>query len=425
MRVRRTGIVLILLSLLASTAFGQSGAPRLATHYQPGNVAFSLGAGFGFGGRGVGVSLYPGAEFIVAKIRPADVLSIDFGAGARGGFTFRSYGTTPAAGYIALGGAPFVSAHMGLRGFTGNEVAEYLDRIDIYTAFGLGYLAYVPTGAAGAIDGGLAFANFSGVNYFLTDSFAVSLGTNYLTSWASGVGGAFSTGVGVMIKIGPAEEVGERIDIGVPNLSRMSGDLMYTNFAALYWASVALGGYLPGDETFDEGDGIRFHHRYRSVEDGDIDEIEFSRALLDADGEGSQWWRIEFFFEEDDLAFEVRVRDDGGIELMRYVDPSTEEVTTYTPTDPYLWRSHDDVMWTEEELRDYRVGSEEVTVPAGTFTTERIEATEDEFSYTWWMAENVPGRVVRFAGTAQDGSDVSGELLEILRDVTSPWGSPR
>ncbi|MFW6232122.1 MAG: hypothetical protein ACOC37_03610, partial [Spirochaetota bacterium] len=151
----------------------------------------------------------------------------------------------------------------------------------------------------------------------------------------------------------------------------------------------------------------------------------FSRALLDADGEGSQWWRIEFFFEEDDLAFEVRVRDDGGIELMRYVDPSTEEVTTYTPTDPYLWRSHDDVMWTEEELRDYRVGSEEVTVPAGTFTTERIEATEDEFSYTWWMAENVPGRVVRFAGTAQDGTDVSGELLEILRDVTSPWGSPR
>ncbi|MFW6260919.1 MAG: hypothetical protein ACOC6J_04980, partial [Spirochaetota bacterium] len=271
MRVRRTGIVLILLSLLASTAFGQSGAPRLATHYQPGNVAFSLGAGFGFGGRGVGVSLYPGAEFIVAKIRPADVLSIDFGAGARGGFTFRSYGTTPAAGYIALGGAPFVSAHMGLRGFTGNEVAEYLDRIDIYTAFGLGYLAYVPTGAAGAIDGGLAFANFSGVNYFLTDSFAVSLGTNYLTSWASGLGGAFSTGVGVMIKIGPAEEVGERIDIGVPNLSRMSGDLMYTNFAALYWASIALGGYLPGDETFDEGDGIRFHHRYRSVEDGDID----------------------------------------------------------------------------------------------------------------------------------------------------------
>lgn len=425
MRFRRTVIVLVVLSILAAGVAAQTSVPRLATHYQPGNVALSLGAGLGFGGGGFGVSLYPGAEIIVAKIRPADVFSIDFGAGARGAFTFRSYGTTPAAGYIALGGAPFVSAHMGLRGFTGNEVAEYLDRIDIYTSFGLGYLAYVPTGAAGAIDGGLAFANFSGINYFLTDSFAVSLGTNYLTSWASGVSGAFSTGIGVMIKIGPAEEVGERIDIGVPDLSRMSGDLMYTNFAALYWASVALGGYLPGDDAFDEGDGIRFHHRYRSVEDGDVEEIEFTRALIDADGEGSQWWRIEFFFEEDELAFEVRVRDDGGIELMRYVDPATEQVTTYTPSDPYLWRSYDDVLWTEDELEDRRVGSERVTVPAGTFETDRIEAEEDEFSYTWWLTEDVPGRVVRFAGTSADGTDVSGELLEILSDVTSPWGSPR
>jgi hypothetical protein len=424
MRLRRMFIALACLSIFAAGAVAQSGAPRLATHYQPGNVAFSLGAGLGFGGGDFGVSLYPGAEIIVAKIRPADVFSIDFGAGARGAFTFRSYRTRPASGYVALGGAPFVSAHMGLRGFTGNEVAEYLDRIDIYTSLGLGYLAYLPTGTARQIDGGLAFANFSGVNYFITDNLAVSLGTNYLTSWANGVRGDFTAGIGVVVKFGPGEDVGERIDIGMPDLSGLSGDLMYTQFAALYWASVALGGYLPGDDTFDEGDGIRFYHRYRSVEDGDVEEIEFTRALIDADADGAQWWRVVFFFEDDDLAFEVRVNDERGIELMRYIDPATEDVTTYAPDDPYLWTSYDD-LWTAEELDERRVGFERVTVTAGTFDAERIEATEEEYRYTWWMNEDVPGRVVKFEGTTEEGTSVSGELLEIMTDVTSPWGSPR
>lgn len=424
MRRRGIFIALAVLSMLAADAFAQSGAPRLATHYQPGNVAFSLGAGLGFGGSGLGVSLYPGAEVIVAKIRPADAFSIDFGAGARGGFTFRTYGTTPASGYLALGGAPFVSAHMGLRGFAGSEFADYLDRIDIHTSLGLGYLTYIPTGTTGPIDGGLALANFSGINYFLTDNLAISLGTNYLMSWASNVPGAFTTGVGVVLKFGPAEEVGERVDIGIPDLSGMSGELMYTNFAALYWASVALGGYLPGDDTFDEGDGIRFHHRYRSVEDGDIEEIEFTRALLGADADGAQWWRIEFLLEDDELAFEVRVNEDRGIELMRYLDPATEQVTTHTPGDPYLWTTYDE-MWTKEELEEHRVGSERVTVTAGTFDTDRIEATEEDYTYTWWMNEEVPGRVVKFAGTTEDETSVSGELLEILSGVTSPWGSPR
>ncbi|MFW5742384.1 MAG: hypothetical protein ACOC2D_03840 [Spirochaetota bacterium] len=424
MRVRRVLIALACLSILSIGAVAQSGVPRLATHYQPGNVAFSLGAGLTFGGGGLGVSLYPGTEIIVAKIRPADVFSLDFGAGARGAFTFHSYRTSPASGYVALGGAPFVSAHMGLRGFTGNEVAEYLDRIDIYTSLGLGYLAYRTTGAARYGDGGLAFANFSGVNYFITDNLAVSLGTNYLGGWTSGVSGDFSAGIGVVVKFGPGEEVGERIDIGMPDLSGLSGDLMYTHFAALYWASVALGGYLPGDDTFNEGDGIRFYHRYRSVEDDEVEEIEFTRALIDADADGAQWWRIVFFFEEDDLAFEVRVNDDRGIELMRYIDPETEDVTTYTPDDPYLWTSYDD-LWTEEELEERRVGSERVTVTAGTFDTERIEADDEEYRYTWWMNEDVPGRVVKFEGTAEERTSVSGELLEILTDVTSPWGSPR
>ena len=105
--------------------------------------------------------------------------------------------------------------------------------------------------------------------------------------------------------------------------------------------------------------------------------------------------------------------NDERVELMRYLDPATEDVTTYAPDDPYLWTSYDD-LWTAEELEERRVGFERMTVTAGTFDAERIEATEEEYRYTWWMNEDVPGRVVKFEGTTEEDERVSGELLEIL-----------
>lgn len=422
MKTARVATLILAALLLAVPVTAQESSSILATHYQPGNVAFSLGAGAGFGG-GFGATLYPGAEIIVAKVRPAGLFSLDFGLGAKGALSvWRS--SFSDVGYYSIGVTPLVSAHLGLRGFAGSELAEYLDRIDLFTSFGLGYQLVVPTGTtAGDATGGLAFANFSGVNYFLTDSIALTVSSNYLSSGSTL--GAFSAGIGVVFKIGPAEELGERVSLSIPDLSRLTGEAMYINFASLYWASVSLGGYLPNDETFDVGDGIRFRHRYRSADGQETDEIEFTRALLSQDGDGSRWWRYEFVIDEETLGFEARVNADSEITLMRYLDPGTDEVITYEPEDGDLWRSFEEGDFlTAEELDELRTGTERITVPAGTFRTERIETSEDEYAFTWWLSDEVPGRVVRFQGTSDEAEGTDGELLEVLRGVTSPWGAP-
>lgn len=421
MRPRGVLLVLLLVFALAGTATAQETGPWLGTHYQPGNTAFSLAAGAGFAG-GFGVSAYPGAEFIVTKFRPGDVLSVDIGAGVKGAFSFWNY-SGGNYGYLSLGAAPFVSAHFGLRGFAGNEIAEYLDRLDFFSAIGLGYTMFVPTGDwAGLAEPqpGFGFANFSGVNIFLTDQIALTLSSNYISGYDAG----FSAGFGVVYKIGPAEEIGERIDIS--GLGQMSGDLMYVNFAALYLTTIAMGGYMPSDDTFEDGDGIRFWHRYRDPEDTeDVEEMEFTRALLHTNDDGTKWWRFEFMVDDEELPFEALIGQEGGIRQLRYIDPATEGVVTYTPDDPYLWEDYeDDDFWTSEDLEDMRAGSERIRVPAGSFRTDRLEAEEEGYTYTWWLSDEVPGRVVKFEGESDDMENVQGELREIMTNVVTPWGVP-
>jgi len=426
---RRTLLVLVLAFVLAVAVLpAQVSAPWFGTHYQPGNVAFSLGAGLGFGG-GFGISLYPGAEIIFAKVRPADVFSIDFGAGVKGAFSSWTYGVSPSYGFMTLGAAPFVSAHFGLRGFSGGELANYLERLDFFTAFGLGYQTFIPTGSWGSIaepTGGLAFANFSGLNYFLTESIAITVNTNYFYGWNSSVSaGAFSTGIGVVFKIGPAEEIGERAVFEIPDVDAMTGNLMYANFAALYWTSVALGGYMPSDDTFEVGDGIRVWHRYWSDDEDDVEEIEFTRALLHENADGAKWWRFEFFVDDEELPFEALVNSENEIEIMRFIDPATDEVGSFVPRDTSIWNAYEEEeFWSSEELSDMQVGTERVRVPAGTFQTERYESSEDEYTYTWWLSDEVPGRVVKFEGVSQQTENVSSELLEVNSGVTTPWSIP-
>lgn len=423
MRPRRILLVLLLVFFVLGATAAQSTAPWIGTHYQPGNMAFSLGAGVGFN-YGFGVGLYPGAEYIFTKIRPGDAFSLDFGAGVKGAFTYWNYPYS-SGGYLGLGAAPMISAHFGLRGFTGTEFADYLSRLDFFTSLGLGYHVRVPVGGSTTGAAGLAIANFSGLNYFLTDSIALTLSSNYWYGFGSTVSpGNFSASIGFVYKIGPAEEIGEGVDISGPGFAGITGELMYTNFAALYWSSIALAGYMPSDETFDEGDGIRFWHRYRS-EDDDVDEMEFTRALLHINDDGSRWWRFEFFVDDEEMAFEALVNTDDGIEQLRYIDPESDDVVTHTPSNPYLWRTYEeDDFWTSEELADMRTGTERVRVPAGSFQTERLETSDEGYTYRWWVTDEVPGRVVKFEGISEDKENVSGELVDVLTNVRTPWDIP-
>ncbi len=422
-QILRLVAVAAMLLACVTTVPAQDEAPWLGSYYMPGNLVFTLGGEASFR-NGFGVRAVPGFEVMVAKTRPGDAFALDFGAGVRGLAGFHRF--TMDYGYSVFAVAPMLSAHLGFRGlrFPGSE---YLERVDLFTALGPSYSFFNTTGRWPTTrpQAGLGIASANGLNFFLTDNLAVTVSGTYFGRFGGTYRGAFATGLGILYRIGPMEELAERDPIVVPRVERptFTGPIMYTTFVSLYWSTIAMGGFWYDDETFEEGQGVRVQYRYQQGRN--TEQMEYLRALLRINPDGTRWWRFVFDTDED-LAFEALIDDDYSLLRIRYLDPGTERVEEFVPDDPRVWQQAAmEARREEASVAPTTIGSARITVTAGTFDTDVYTYEEDEYAFTWWVAENVPGRVVQLEGSSGDMDEIHGELLEILSGVRSPWGEPR
>ncbi len=420
--VGRALLVVALLLAVGTAGISQESTGWWGSYYMPGNFIGMVDVGLGSYAGSASIDLSGGAEFIVTKFRPADLFAIDIGLSARGIF---SLWRPPLAGrgYAAFGGGVSPVAHFGFRGFD-FPFAEYLERLDVFASVGLGFLGYGLSGDWTGIsepNGGLRFISSNGFNYFLTDSISVSLVYTYWGDWSS-------ASIGARLKLGPKEPLAERADFGVLDdvtltAASLSGDMAYLQFSALYWAILGFGGYVADDESFAEGDGIRW---WMSFPDGnDTNEIEYTRALLRINSDGSKWWRAEFESEGELSEFEYLVDKSGGLVTLRYEDPGTNEVVSYEPSDPDAWwGGYSASVKDREDLDALSEGTERMRVPAGTFTADKVVAGEPPYQYMWWYTDEVPGLLVKLEAYEDDILIVEGELRDVLSGVTTPWDEP-
>jgi hypothetical protein len=161
------------------------------TYYQPGNLVPSIGVGLG-GGWGLTVSAYPGLELMVAKVKIADVIPLDFGVAVKGLIGFSTYFSYS---YVHLGVGAFGTMHWGLRGM--NWDLDFLDPVDVWWGIGLAASAHIP--ADTWTYGWLDFATVGGINYFLNDRLALMVAGSY---W--GYSGGY---VGILYKLGKGEKL--------------------------------------------------------------------------------------------------------------------------------------------------------------------------------------------------------------------------
>ncbi len=190
------GVMLSAVALLSAAPFV---ATAEDTHYQPGNLALSIGVGAGFGW-GFTLSVYPGIELIVAKTRIADAVPLDFGVAAKALLSVSRFGT----GWISAGVGVLGTVHWGLRGMDWD--LDVLDPVDVWLGIGLAVIGHTAYGGAGSwpFGGLLSFATAGGVNWFLTDGFALTLAGNY---W--GYGGGY---VGVLVRLGKGQSPSDAVE---------------------------------------------------------------------------------------------------------------------------------------------------------------------------------------------------------------------
>ena len=213
------------------------------------------------------------------------------------------------------------------------------------------------------------------------------------------------------------EELGDRIagallaDIGPRMIRAYTIGMMQLLFYQGGY-DTDLADYQPGEYTVWESETSEY---------GQIME----RAFLRRQDDGLEWWRLEAFSEDEDTGDEFHlvmeglfdVQEDGSRYIRRlrvkYPDKDEAEEVPITEEDSERWVVRADRL-TKESMEGMRVGEEDVTVPAGTFSTVRYRTDANRYDgieSNWWVTEQpVPGRVVLM--THRDISDD-----EIVQDI--------
>lgn len=232
--------------------------------------------------------------------------------------------------------------------------------------------------------------------------------------------------VGVTLRLGDTEPLreGESWISGVGDaVATGMADLAMLQFTSMYWSFFGMGGFVITDTGYDVGDGTRWRTSMYD-DDGETVEVILERALLREDADGTRLWRVVFEVERTRYEYETLVGPDLGLLELTYRDESGT-ISTYTPSDPEAWWGQVDLESAEvSDLLEKSTGTERVTVPAGTFRTAakvEVRDEEQEALWQWWVADDVPGQLVKFSGSVEGQAVVSGELIEVLSNVTSPW----
>lgn len=403
-------LCLALLALAAPfAAFGEQEV-WWGSNYMPGNLVVAADVSIDTVASAFpGVAVYPEAEYIIFKPYIGDMSPFDLGAAVRGriGFVFDPDADSP----LAIGLGAFATVHWGLKGL-GFIAPEIVDNLEVFSELGIAFdvTRHYTT------DRRVGFASKSGIAFHLNNVIAIKAG---YTNWVSS-NGAF---IGAHLKFGPGQEVVPKsIKIGGVSTPRLTVPSMpyvqiyLSQFYALYWYVFAAGGYFFDDSTYTEGQGTVWS--LTSYDDEDY-QMTVHRALLKIMDDGSKWWKIKFSSDDMELLYEVKTDPQYRVVMFRFRDTAEdqsgeyelkpEEVENMNPTDTYVV--------TEEDYAEWIQGQEKVSTPAGTFNTDYVKTSysdaEYEWTYNWWVAEDVPGSLVKFKWENSDDEWYQGELVEI------------
>lgn len=215
--------------------------------------------------------------------------------------------------------------------------------------------------------------------------------------------------------------------------SMMAGYSNVMLYQLAYTQAFHVGGFGIHPGFFEEGEGTTW-----LVESGDDDEMNSytaERALLQKNEDGSSWWYLKYQPEGDDESLEYEVKLNSNLEplemYMRNVNSgeidhhifdSAEEDGEETwqsdkaleengyQTDYFFMQNHE----------EYHQGTESVRINNRSYESDVLEYSgsdeenNEQVVFTWWVSEDVPGRLVKYEIMNQEEEgEVTGKLLEI------------
>jgi hypothetical protein len=147
----------------------------------------------------------------------------------------------------------------------------------------------------------------------------------------------------------------------------------------------------------------------------------FERARLKDDANGHQWWRVSFAGEQNESIVLEALYAPEQQKLLRLraklpgeAAPREFPVDTLQPVPPGRSVSPKQMGATD-------VGTESVTVPAGTFSAHHYQMAHAGDGIDWWIADAIPGGLVKMSGRSRGGGAL--QLQAYGTNATTQLGS--
>lgn len=211
----------------------------------------------------------------------------------------------------------------------------------------------------------------------------------------------------------------------------------YTGY--LFSLAFHSGSYAPAGAAYEPGEWTRWRI-VQSEQEGAPPE--FERAFLRREADGSEWWRVRYVVLGDDGSGNARPdtillegkfnADRSQLVRLRGKMPGDTEPKEM-PVEEGTYGYSEPIPLTEESLEGATVGTETVSVPAGTFTSRHVRyGNMGGGTLDWWLNDEVPGDMVKYTnsspqeassdGSTPDPNNYTVELLAHGTGATSATG---
>ena len=240
-----------------------------------------------------------------------------------------------------------------------------------------------------------------------TAALGLIIGAAGCSSVTSKIGEGIGNAVGTKIGNSAGAAVSSRMPaMWTPDFTQMYATLLFTVAFHAGSYDVEPKAYQPGDYT-----------RWRMVEasqNGSDATIE--RAFLTKTADGKEWWRVKYIVSDasekpakvDTIAMEALFTGDGGqLVRMRGKFPGDKEAKEMAVTENTYGYTKPTSL-TPESIQGATVGTENVSVPAGSFSARHVKyANMGGGSLDWWTSQQVPGGLVRYSATGPDSDNAA------------------
>lgn len=185
--------------------------------------------------------------------------------------------------------------------------------------------------------------------------------------------------------------------------------------------SVTQNAYRPGEWT-----------RWQMIDDGESAPTFIERAFLARTDENNEWWRVKYTNTETDETIVLEgLFSPAREELLRLRGRFPGEEVKEMPVQDGTYGYAEPVYLTEESIEGATVGTERLSLPAGTFQAKHVRYEATGANLEWWLADAVPGGVVKYLRQADTGASTGDdrapsswtlELEDFGTDAESEFG---